>query len=557
MTTLSEHIAPTLEVANDGTRIATEDTLREIDWRFLIPMPDDGRFEHLVLLGGSQAARSLTLDLGIAQEVHDELTGQSIADAIIILNGTRFDPGFVARSLRFGGALYAEIERPRRLSPVTRPGRLRRVMAEVGLDLDEVYWCTPNFAHHEAYVPLTSRDALKWYLSNVHVTRSLRGSIKNTGWRFISRAGDAGMGLLVRRVAITAVKGPAVSSSRPLISIANVPVPRRTDSEHRLVIAPRSRRIVIFPFVDGSPEPLFVAKTSRGPHQVKTEHEQSVLAQIRRRVDSGVSAGLPQGQGMVTWRGSSLGIESVASGRRLLVSHARRRTSNRTRISDLDAVVDWLLQCHLQTQTMSRLWSDPAISGLLDARLAQYEQYVSTSHDVRTFFAEARRRSALASEWTLPWSMCHGDLCLSNVYRTDRGVCLIDWEGGHENIPLLDLTYFITRWHRASQRATDEATILASFASLFVSRNTEDPLVATAHRRIEDYLHTFKINVNLVPLLLLLQWVDIAVRKARKEATLRERLRYVGYINLMAADPARFLTWHSAAGQMASSTPSM
>src|SRR5690348_5818925 len=85
--------------------------LRRADWRFLLPAPPDGMFQHLVLLGGLAELAEQIAVAGIARQVSCHPPPAGTADAVAVLQGAGLSPAHAASYLAPGGALYYEIDR--------------------------------------------------------------------------------------------------------------------------------------------------------------------------------------------------------------------------------------------------------------------------------------------------------------------------------------------------------------------------------------------------------------------------------------------------------------
>jgi hypothetical protein len=112
--------------ANAGNRI----DLRRADWRFLLPAPADGSYQHLVLLGGHPGLVERLRDAGIARRVSNELPAGEPVDVVAILHGAA-TPGTVRRAIDVltpGGSLYCEIDRRSANTLMMTPGRMRRLL---------------------------------------------------------------------------------------------------------------------------------------------------------------------------------------------------------------------------------------------------------------------------------------------------------------------------------------------------------------------------------------------------------------------------------------------
>src|SRR5438445_1646209 len=141
---------------------------RRAEWRWLLPMPPGGEFEHLVLLGGRATLAEQLLECGVAGRVSRELSSPGSANAVIVLAGAGVHPSVAARCLVPGGALYCEIDRRQPGLRAASPARLRRTLRKAGLTVTGAYLVRPSFAACREYLPIDAPGAVRWYLRTLH-----------------------------------------------------------------------------------------------------------------------------------------------------------------------------------------------------------------------------------------------------------------------------------------------------------------------------------------------------------------------------------------------------
>src|SRR5262249_47915795 len=148
--------------------------LRDADWRFLLPNPTEGVFEHLVLLGGSASLVEQVVGMGLALRVSREIPRADSADALVVLSGARVSLDKAIGCLALGGSLYCEVDRRSLRSFARSPSRLQRLLQREGLSLTGIYWVRPSFAKPEIYLPLDVDGAISWHLKTLFIASTLK-----------------------------------------------------------------------------------------------------------------------------------------------------------------------------------------------------------------------------------------------------------------------------------------------------------------------------------------------------------------------------------------------
>jgi hypothetical protein len=88
------------------TTVLTQASAREADWRFLLPQPDAGMFEHLLLLSGSPELGAHVAGLGIARRVSRGSGGGPAADVVVLLSDEYI--GYIDVLARHQDLLFAQ-----------------------------------------------------------------------------------------------------------------------------------------------------------------------------------------------------------------------------------------------------------------------------------------------------------------------------------------------------------------------------------------------------------------------------------------------------------------
>jgi aminoglycoside phosphotransferase (APT) family kinase protein len=528
--------------AREEAREEAQAVVRDLDWRFLLPTPAEGSFRHLVLLGGSTALAECAMATGVAREVSRRLPDRRVADAVVKLSGAEVDVCAAASCLEPGGALYAEIERESRLAAATAPGHVRRALARAGLTQTGLYWCTPNFAAHDVYVPLGAPGPLRWYLSNLYAGSAL-GRYLRSLLNALAAFGPDGCGPALRRYAVTAVAGPAPEARPSLLGHPALPSELRRSALHLLLVAQGNRRVVLLPFTRDGRHPVAALKVTRDPSRnARTENEQRVLTAVHALVNEAIGRSIPRPYGCLKWGSLVAGVESGLPGRLLTARAGGTAAVGRT-VEDLRHLATWLSEFHRQTEVRRESWGDSAFRSSLADLFAEYRRAFPVTADETSLFGEVELRSGQLSSASIPVVWSHGDLHPGNIYRSADRMGVIDWADGGEGLPLLDLFKFVVEWRAHARGMWSEEAKVRNLEELFLQPSRDDALVVAAHHAIARYAAALGVDHRLIPIVLVSSWVDRAVRHQRMaesggSATHRRIARLsAGYVRALAARP--------------------
>lgn len=529
----------------DSSKTQRRASVRRMDWRFLLPDPPGGAFEHLVLLGSSADLAQWVIDCGYARRVSREVPGGRSADALVILHGASADLPEAAHCLMPGGVLYYEAERWKPWHIAT-PSRARRALQRSGLSLTGFYWVRPGFDTCQMYLPLDDAGPMRWFLEAKFVAAT-------PGWRFLApllrllaRLDSGLFALLAGACAVTAIVSPAVGSVPSVLGHPALPERLRRRPLQLLVLTAGDddvNRVIILPFAPGVSQPLAVLKCSRLPSRnPHTENEQDVLAQLRRDLDGTMRGTVPEPLGILQWHGISVGVESSVPGRLLITSTGRWGRPLWRKTDDLHAAVDWLVALHRQTRADPSAWQGAELLDKTEGLLAAYERAYGTVADEERLFAAVRERARALANVPLPRVWEHYAYADWNIYRAGRATYVVDWEGGEIGLPLCDLLYLVTHWTYNVRRLSGEASHIQGFRDIFCRPVATDPAIIAGRAAITDYMARLAIDRRFLPLLLVLLWVVHALGRVDREealggrgADLRAGNIYVGYIGVLAA----------------------
>ena len=527
--------------ASIGVAAPSAERLRALDWRFLLPAPAGGAFEHLVLLGGTPVAVRDAIDSGVALHATCEAPRTERADVVVCLRSAvgRLDDAL--RSLRPGGMLYVETGRD--VNRAFRPAAVRRMLRQSGLSETGLYWCRPDDAHRDAYVPLDHAGALRWYLATVHGTSSSRAALGRAALHVLARSPET-LSTLVASCAVTAVAGPGGFATPP--SILGVGL-RRDEGSARarpVVLTPRTRRVVMFPFAPGAERPLAALKVSRTPSRNEvTANEQRVLARLHERLDALTAESIPRPLGSADWGGLTVGAETVVAGRSLFAAVRASRTPTSDHVRAFRGVAEWLTDFHCRTVTSRPRWGSRADASSMQGVVANYERCCVATGAERVLFAEILRRSNELSDVPFPIVWAHADFTSRNVAWSGSSVAVFDWAGGREGLPLVDLLTFAASWMRDVRSDRDE---LAPFTALLLG--PDDQLTLAVRAAVAEYVAALSIDARFVPVLMVRLWCELAAYTSSKEREARTAVEpaaprnvYARYVRTIADNGDRFL----------------
>jgi len=166
------------------------ETIRRLDWRFLLPDPNLGR---VVYAGPANHALLLALKDFCETHVVTELRGNgrsTLFDVAVVCSATHTQVEQVLPWLKPGGVLYWEVPRGRRQAAGLRKHPYRDAedfLLRHGFREIACYWHRPNFERALEIVALNDPTALDYYFSR---TRSdFSGRLKIRFGRLLARTG--------------------------------------------------------------------------------------------------------------------------------------------------------------------------------------------------------------------------------------------------------------------------------------------------------------------------------------------------------------------------------
>jgi aminoglycoside phosphotransferase (APT) family kinase protein len=255
------------------------------------------------------------------------------------------------------------------------------------------------------------------------------------------------------------------------------------------------------------------------------EQEQRALSALRAGVDPVMQASFPEPLGTFRWRDLLVGVESCADGRPL--------STSRQGVGELREVAAWITRLHVEAPIEHAVWGEALVEHWLADPLARYaERFGLTSGEQRVFDAvRARARELFGQAIPLVWT--HWGFGPQNIFRHERGLVVIDWEGGSPGLPGLDLLHYVAAWSFIARKLRGRGAELHGVRELFCEPQAVDAACAAAREVIREYLRRLGVDERFLPVLLVVVWV---FRALGQPADLpRSANRYVDYLGGLAA----------------------
>jgi hypothetical protein len=539
--------------------------LRQCDWRFLLPTPPGGMFEHMVLLGAPEGLAEAIVRAEIACRVSEQVPRDRCADALIILHRSNATVTSCAGCLRPEGVVYWEIDRRRLLRCLASVGWGFRALRSAGLSPTSAYWVRPGFTNAQVYLPLGDDSVLWWYLRNLYTATTLRGRSLEFLLYVLSALGARVREGLIPVFALTAAystekKAPSIMGhsdlGRDLWRSVRRPrgSGRLSDLELLLLTGGGDdwNRVVAMPFPPGGPNPLAVLKLSRVPDRnVHTEKEQKVLCEIRAAVDADMRRTLPEGFGTFSWRGLTVGMESYVSGRLLAATSARWGNSLSRKVDDLNLAVQWLIEFHRQTEIRRAEWGNAELATWSSKALDRYETVFGLTPGEQNLFEKARQRYQELAGSSFPIVWYHYAFSAWNICRQNNDIGVFDWESAERGPALFDLIYLVFRWNQELGRLRGRSSHLRAFRELFLTAPNGHPASRAIQKAIQRYMAALEIDQRSFPLVLVALWTLHAITRADRARNLaqagpdvRRGNVYVSYLGVLAEEADRlFQAW--------------
>lgn len=538
-------------------------SLCRADWRFLLPLPAGGKFQHMVLLGGPPDLPERLVEIGAAARVSTTVPIQDRVDALVLLADSRTTLAATVECLAPDGIVYWEVER-RRSTRLRGVIWIERQLRRSGLQSLGLYWVSPDFADARRFLPLDHEAAVEWFFAS----RFIASTPGRLGLELVVRAarlvGDQALATLVPFCSVIATRrGREPAPALALAELPQLPILQRPGTRAVLFTTGQDEgsRVVLLPFAPGASAPAVVVKAARLPRFAgHTEQEQATLTELRSGVDSALRRSLPEPLGAFGSGAHRVFLETVMPGRVVSASTGRWRASVAHQVSDLHMAAEWLARFHLATLRRRVRWDENEVNRWLERRFDEYARAFGPEPEEKILFAAARDRaqSLMGEQIPIVWS--HNDFGPWHLYRSGAEVGVIDWEfGGDElserwGLPLCDLAYFGSHWIYLARRVENDGRRLQAFRDLFLGSSGADPRCDAVRLCLADYLRQLQIHYDFLPLLLVYTWVDRAVDRFERQASLnalgtsaRSNNRFASYVGILAQG-AESLFQRGAAG---------
>lgn len=493
--------------------------LRRLDWRFLLDDPHLGR----VACRGPDSGRLVAALRREAESVEElespprdeALRSGSGADLVVLRQPDAGDLEDARMSLRDGGRLYCEVDRPAGLAElVGRPGDPSRdvpagallpgdgteLLRASGFADVRLHLHYPDFDRCREIVPLCG-PALSLALRR-HLPWLPESMIRvGTG------VGLRALPALAPCVSITA-RAAAPSATRPPggggadtdreaegLPWAGLPHGRAT----RLAVTPRfraSRHVVVLVPDETGTRAESVVKVARDRRRSDSlDRETRNLRRLQEARDGGFDS-VPRLQRAGRASGFPYLVETGLGGRPMNRSYVRRHPG-----SSIRSVTTWLVDVHRAT---ARRGADPdaLCRRLVDRPLDRVADGLDLDRGEQELVEETRRLTRPLTRFTWPTVFEHGDLSQPNLLvDRKRGIGVVDWElADPEGMPAADLFFFLAYVAFARHRAGDpEACVRAVDRTFF----RPEPRVQEA---VERYAGAVGLAPGVLPALFAASW---------------------------------------------------
>ena len=508
--------AGTLGHGSTDTAPTAAATLRVIDWRFLLPTPPTRRFRRLAMLGSPRGGVERAMLAGLADDVVATLRGMSTADAVVAYAAAGEAIPEIAAAVGPGGVLYLEVDRARRGVRATTPTRVANVLREAGLSICALYAMEPDVRDARAFVPLEPPEAMSWH------RRTLFGEgamlrVVNAVRRTAVRAGGATVAALDRPYAVIATRGDSGGSTPGVLRDPAV-IDRLGSNQapsSAVMLTYGGDRVLLFPFGDGSSEPVGVVKVPKTAALVeRTEREQAQMRTLRTALDPSMADSIPEPLGLVHLAGTVAACEQFVPGASIAARAMHSARARTAKTEDLELAMAWLVRFHRATE-IRRTTFGAAMDDLIRETIDSYRRDMAP-RDEAPFID--RVRSALSSLGTasVTISMQHRDFAAWNVMRSDARIVVVDWEGACEGVGAFDAIHLATTWLYAVRLASGDDDETRCVLDLLAEDPRVDDAAHAARRALTGYFEALALDVRLTLPLIALHRLELAVRRAEQ-----------------------------------------
>lgn len=534
--------------------------LRRVDWRFLLPMPEHGQYEHLLLLGAPAELPERLLTSGFAARISTNIPEEPV-DVVAILNSDLRKMKEAVARLQLGGAFYCEVDRRKLPSALALPQQMEQRLQRLGLCSTGAYWAAPTLEQCRCYVPLDCPEAIDWYLHTLFTSGSPLLSGLRTLLSVGSRRWRHTLSLLAPHYVITATAGapsaqPSVLAHTKLAALSGeYPAPRM-----RPLLLTSGQddgsRLVIFPFQRGRSLPVAAVKTAtRADFNLQTEREHQSLIEVQAQLPEELRQTLPSPLHRFHWGGLAVSVQSCAPGAPLTVTSGHWMASRDQKLADLCLAANWLMRFQSAASSREVFWDKTALEVWIDTPLQNYARQFALTERESRLFEQVRKQAWLLRGRNLPLVPTHFDFAPWNLYRDGDRLTVLDWELGHTRrterlAPAgYDLLYFVTYWYFLVHRLHERHQEQQGLVELFAPRHNDRWPAALIGDILHRYCTTLNLPMSFLPIMLVYVWVEQALYQEERKRTLnsslknpRAQLSAIAYLDVLAAQGDRLFT---------------
>lgn len=536
--------------------------LRRLDWRFLLPsfgkLKERPDYARLWLPGGKSELADQARDVGLAEQV---ICGQGVTGLVDLAAVLAPLPGdFLDRTLEslprhigWGGLVYIEVDRRLPGSRGLSLPRLLQRVQQAGLRPQGVWAVRPHFGATEALLPLDIPGPLAWYVHTLYPAATpAQWLMERALWVYMglengrSRAGRPAAARLAGVMPCYALLAQAGG--------ANGGWGLQTGGRWRELEQPGLRpalltpgqdggnRAVLLPFAPAGRQPLAVLKAPKLPgFNNRNQTEQRALSRLHADLPPDLAAAVPQSLGALQQGEVQVNLESYAPGVGMMRTSGGWRATIEEKLADLRLAAGWLGRFHQATRQGSTRFGEAELEQWVLQPLQAYQEQFGLLGEEPALFDWARRRGRelLGRPFALVWQ--HRDFNVWNLYRQGDHLSVLDWEGSRTGPALCDLLHFITHWNETARGLVSLPQRLAGFRELFVTRGKRDALATGVEAALARYLQALGLERDLLALLLVYTWVELALRRgeqlrdAGRDRRAREANIFSAYVDVIAA----------------------
>lgn len=500
-----------------------EDSLRRLDWRFLLPSAGEGRFRHLVMIGGTEALGTRLIEDGFAASVSLEACEPGAADAVVVL-ADQYSPGLDLEAalsmLSPDGVLYYEADRRDRAGRGYSLPATRRIVRNAGFDVIGRYWIHSDFKVRGLFLPLDRPESIRWYLRCSQVAATALEELRSSVQCAIARVSPGNLDRLVGRYAIVAA-GPDASRGAPgILDAPAVPETFRNPAARPILIANGSDewgRVVLLPFAPSEDAPIGVVKLARlAARTADIEAEQNALRKLREVLDPSMSASIPDPLGSWDRWGLKITAESYLRGRALSTIFGRWRVSDQVVTRAFNLAADWLENLSVDSPAEIRRWEKADHEQWIAQPIKEYLLHCTPDVECRNLVEMALTEARSLEGRSVPLVWMHYAYGPWNLLVDGDRLSVIDWEGFDMDLPLLSLLYFAHSVYLAVERPRSPREELACFERLFCRTPAPGSIEASIHGRIEGLVNRLGLPRMYIPVAVTMLWAARAASIARR-----------------------------------------